>query len=429
MSVINTNTKSLVAQNSLTVNNRAMSKTMEQLSTGKRINSAADDAAGLAISTKMTSQIRGLNQAVRNANDGISLIQTAEGATQEITNMLQRMRELAVQSASDTNTPADRGYLNDEFQQLKSEIDRIANKTQWNGVGILNANDQLGTANGHNRDVAFHVGANSNDAITMTFKSMRTTATAGATEKWSFNFASSTDLAAGAAFNLTLGSVTYSLAAGTNAEVSAGNKDFDFALSNSAKGGAGSAVAATTLASQIQAGLRKNTALQDIVVTANGAGFLTIEDPQGREITAINYQNLNSDTPPVLAALTAPAVATEIQDGVSFQGVFSGDAAIANLNVSGKSTSNDAISTLDHAIKAVNDERSKMGAVVNRLNSAADNLSNVAQNASASRSRILDTDYAQATTELARTQIIQQAATAMLAQANQQPAAVLSLLQ
>jgi flagellin len=426
MSVINTNVKALVAQNSLTVNNRAMSKTMEQLSTGKRINSAADDAAGLAISTKMTSQIRGLNQAVRNANDGISLIQTAEGATQEITNMLQRMRELAVQSASDTNTPADRAYLNDEFQQLKSEIDRIADKTQWNGVGILNANSDFGTANGNNRDVAFHVGANSNDAITMTFKSMRTSATAGATEKWSFNFASSTNLADGAAFNLTLGNVTYSLAAGSAANVTAGTKDFDFAVSNSAKT---TASAATTLASQIQAGLRKNTALQDIVVTANGAGFLTIEDPQGREITAINYQNLDSSNPPVLTALAAPAVATEIQDGVAFAGVFSGNAAIESLNVSEKSTSNTAISTLDHAIKAVNDERSKMGAVVNRLNSAADNLSNVAQNASASRSRILDTDYAQATTELARTQIIQQAATAMLAQANQQPAAVLSLLQ
>jgi len=137
MSVINTNVKSLIAQNALTVNNRSLTDAMQQLSTGKRINSAKDDAAGLAISNKMTSQIRGLNQAVRNANDGISMIQTAEGALVEVTNMLQRMRELSVQSANDTNTSADRTALNDEFTQLRSEIARIANNTQFNGTDLL----------------------------------------------------------------------------------------------------------------------------------------------------------------------------------------------------------------------------------------------------------------------------------------------------
>jgi flagellin len=146
MSVINTNVKSLVAQNAATVNNRSLSKAMEQLSTGKRINTAADDAAGLAISNKMTAQVRGLNQAVRNANDSISMIQTAEGATQEITNMLQRMRELAVQSANDTNTDTDRGSLDAEFEQLSEEINRIAESTQFNTKNVL-----AGTSGGQPR--------------------------------------------------------------------------------------------------------------------------------------------------------------------------------------------------------------------------------------------------------------------------------------
>ena len=172
MSVINTNVKSIVAQNALTVNNRAMSKAMEQLSTGKRINSAADDAAGLSISSKMTAQIRGLNQAVRNANDGISLLQTAEGAMVEMTNMLQRMRELAVQSATDTNTSTDRGYLDDEYQQLKNEINRIAGNTQWNGMNILNGNDNFGSVDTNEQKIRFQVGANSSQTIDVNFKDM-----------------------------------------------------------------------------------------------------------------------------------------------------------------------------------------------------------------------------------------------------------------
>jgi flagellin len=147
MSVINTNVKSLVAQNAMSVNNRSLDKAMQQLSTGKRINSAADDAAGLAISNKMTAQIRGLNQAVRNANDGISLLQTAEGATQEITNMLQRMRELAVQASNDTYTSADRSALNSEVTALKSEITRIADNTEWNGMKLFTATS-AGSAGG-----------------------------------------------------------------------------------------------------------------------------------------------------------------------------------------------------------------------------------------------------------------------------------------
>ncbi len=274
MSVINTNVKSLVAQNALTINGRNLSKTMEQLSTGKRINSAADDAAGLAISNKMTSQIKGLNQAVRNANDGISMLQTAEGATQEITNMLQRMRELAVQAANDTYDVADRTAMSKEFKQLDEEITRIASNTKWNGMAILSSDQtrtlQIGDENA------------SSDAVAIDFKDM----TAG-----------------------TLG---------------VGGADADLAAHGSAQG---------------------------------------------------------------------------------------------------------ALNKVDVAIGKVDEFRADLGAKINRLNYAADNLSSVSLNTAASRSRIQDADYAQATTELARSQIVQQAATAMLAQANQQPSSVLSLLQ
>ncbi len=274
MSVINTNVKSLVAQNALTINGRNLSKTMEQLSTGKRINSAADDAAGLAISNKMTSQIKGLNQAVRNANDGISMLQTAEGATQEITNMLQRMRELAVQAANDTYDTSDRTAMSKEFKQLDEEITRIASNTKWNGMAILSSDQtrtlQIGDENA------------SSDAVAIDFKDM----TAG-----------------------TLG---------------VGGADADLAAHGSAQG---------------------------------------------------------------------------------------------------------ALNKVDLAIAKVDEFRADLGAKVNRLNYAADNLSSVSLNTAASRSRIQDADYAQATTELARSQIVQQAATAMLAQANQQPSSVLSLLQ
>jgi flagellin len=272
MSVINTNTKSLIAQQSLTVNNRALSKTMEQLSTGKRINSASDDAAGLAIANKMTSQIRGLNQAVRNANDAISMVQVAEGSLGEVTNMLQRMRELAVQGSNGTYSSTDLASLDTEFEALQSEITRISAKTTWNGINLADSATLT----------SFQVGNATADQVAVTFK------------------------------------------------------DIDSAVVTSA------------------------------VITT--AGVSTIA-----------------------GAVTA-------------------------------------VASIDTAITAVDTYRSTLGAMVNRLTYAADNMTNVATNTAASRSRIEDTDYAAATTELARSQIIQQAATAMLAQANQSTSSVLSLL-
>jgi len=298
MSVINTNVNSLVAQNAVTVNARSLSKAMEQLSTGKRINGSKDDAAGLSISQIMTAQIRGLNQAVRNANDGISMLQTADGAMIEQSNMLQRMRELAVQASTDTVTPDQKSYLNAEFQQLKKR-DLLNGSGGSGGIaadGTTTVAASLGT-------YTFQVGAN------------------GAT----IAAPSNTNV-----FSVTIGKAT------TDA------------------------------------------------VNANG-------------ITGIYNSIINSK-------------------------IYDSTAAVSTAEAK------DAIVQIDTSIKNANEQRGAIGAAINRLTYAADNLSNISMNTAASRSRIEDTDYAQASTELARTQIIQQAATAMLAQANQSPQSVLALL-
>ena len=312
MTVINTNTAATISANALTKNERAMSQAMERLSTGQRINSAADDAAGLAISSKMTSQINGLNMAVKNANDAISMVKTVDGAVIEITSMLQRMRELAVQAASDTNTNADQDSLDLEFQQLDDEIDRIATNTQWNGTNVLDGS--LGAIN-------FQVGANASQTIGITFADFQTDF--GATE---------------------------ATQSGTDANSSAATDIF------------------TNLAR----------------ATANNDG----------------------------------AAGDGVDEAIDLDG----------LSINNAATHSDTITRLDMAISRVNSHRATLGAVINRLEYAADNLANVSQNASASRSRILDADYAAETTELARTQIIQQAGTAMLSQANQQAQSVLALL-
>jgi len=315
MTVINTNIKSLISQNALNLNSRALSSAMEQLSTGKRINSAADDAAGLAISSRMTAQIKGLDQAVRNANDGISLLNTAEGALIEVTNMLQRMRELAVQAANDTNTENDRASLGLEYKQLMIEINRVAQNTQWNGMSILNNNDTAGTSIGTGGTV-------NNPAIAGT----------------------------------QLRNVNFQVGANANQTISVQFRDFGIPMD------------ATT----------------------------------GEPNTS-----------------ATPATTT----------IFSGNATLNNTSISSSAYANTAIGRIDAAINNINEQRATFGAVINRLTYAGDNLTNVSQNTTESRSRILDTDYAKASSELSRTQIIQQAATAVLAQANTDQQSVLKLLQ
>ena len=317
MTVINTNTASLVARDAIQRNDRAMSQAMERLSTGSRINSAKDDAAGLAIAERMGAQVSGLNMAVRNANDAISLLQTVDGAAQEISNMLSRMYELAVQAASGTYTSTDRTALDLEFGELMKEIQEIAERTEWNGTSIMDD-----TYDDTTNALKVQLGAESNQTMAVRIKDWRPTTSADA------QLASATDT-------------------DTNGIDSA---DSAYNLSGTAN-------------------------------TSEGALYF--------------LDGTENDDRLVITSAAAAAI------------------AVKNLN-----------NAIDGAAK----ERAQYGAYISRLQHAADNLQNVATNTSASKSQISDADYATETTELARTQIISQASTAMLAQANQVKQTVLSLL-
>ena len=392
MSVINTNVSAILTQNALAKNERAMSGAMEQLSTGKRINSASADAAGLAISSRMTSQINGLNQAVRNSNDAISLVQTADGALIEVTNMLQRMRTLAVQSASDSNTTADRTALNTEFELLRTEINRIGTNTQWNGENVLDQSHSSSTGT-----YKFQVGANGDQTVNLTIDNY-TTSGAGGTA------AAITSTASGSSFGMTAAAqVSKVTLSGTSVE---GDK------------------IAVSIADK---------SVVYTVTAANVAGSTTATD-LGNIATSINTALGTISGVGTTVTATAGTI-----DFLASSGVFGSNSfeigsskgnlgGIATSDIKTLAASNTSIAALDTAIAAVNTGRSKMGATINVLQYAVDNLANVSLNATASRSRVEDTDYSSVTTELARTQIIAQAATAMLAQANQIPQTVLSLL-
>lgn len=389
MTVINTNVASLNAQAALASNARGLSKAMEQLSTGKRISSAADDAAGLAISTRLTSQIRGLNQAVRNGNDGISLIQIGEGALVEVTNMLQRMRELAVQSANDTNTVSDRSFLDLEFQQLKTEITRIGSTVEWNGTKLLNGN-----FDGTNDSLSFQVGANADQTITLNINDMRSTRLAEAN-------------------STAIGVVDQTVAANTTAVTVAIGANAEARLA------AGDVVTVKVNGRQVQYELQT----ADIHSTAT------------ETLAAVRTGLVNASAYSDLGATIAATVTTGLTIGSTAAGevyslvVHRGELAqMGGLEITTQALSNSALSSVDSLLDNVNSQRASMGATINRLQYTVDNLTNVSTRSSEARSRIEDTNYAQATMELAKRQIIQQAATAMLAQANQQPQQVLTLL-
>ena len=397
-SVINTNVSSLIAQNAMTSNGLAQSKAMQQLSTGLRINGAKDDAAGLAIASKMTSQIRGLDQAVRNSNDAISMLQTADGAMVAVGDMMQRMRELAVQSASDTNVTSDRTALDSEFSQLKLEIGRIAKNTQWNGMNVLD-----GSANGSTGAFKFQVGASAGQTIDKTIGSMAfASTTAAATFTNTHTAATST--------TKTTDSIVIAgtPAAGDVITVTMAKAQFQYTVQ-------AADVASATASTNYQAiGVAMATAMG----TANGAqpSFLAANGIA----TAVSTTGTLLLTGSTDGVVTAAPTITVANGG-----------ALANINdlaIGSQVKATSAIASMDSAIATVNSQRSDLGATINRLTYAADNLANVSQNASASRSRVQDTDYAKASTELARTQIIAQASTAMLAQANQSQQSVLALL-
>ena len=391
MSVINTNTNALVAQQALQTNARTLNTAMEQLSTGKRINSAKDDAAGFAITNKMTSQIRGLDQAVRNANDGISMLQTADGAMTEVTNMMQRMRELGVQSANDSNTGENRDYLDLEFQQLKGEIDRIIKNTQWNGVNVLDTSFDNNTTAGK---FIFQVGANSGQTIDHTIKVFNMGTPDGVSTTNVAAEVGTTSAVSAEVSTLTLGG-TY--AAGDVISVNLNQNVFQYTVT------ALDSASSATLTNNLSTAL--NNRFEDgFAITQSSPGVVKFTLDASTGTTTGNSFTLSST----------------VSDGEWND--------LETLKVNTQSDSNTAIDKLDVSLTKVNKARAEIGAVINRLTYAVDNLTNVSANATASRSRIEDTDYAKATTNLARSQIIQQAATAMLAQANQQPQSVLSLL-
>ena len=381
MASINTNMSANIAANSMTRNERSMSSTMERLSTGLRINSAKDDAAGLAISSKMTSQINGLNQAVRNANDAISMIQVAEGAMKEVTNMFQRMRELAVQSISDSNTSSDRTALNNEYKQLSAEVQRVAGNTQWNGTNILD---------GDRTSTTFQIGANASQTIDVDF------GTLGA------------NITSSVATTLSVASP----AAGATATVDFTGtfKDGDTIAFTTDNGNQVTIAVNAAMATDLNDGDTGAATLVGTVTTATG-GNLTAAITSGKLV------------------LSGSVTTDDKSFTVSEISVGRGTQEDVNVtSITSSANANTALEKLDLAIDAVNSTRAGLGASMSRLEYASDNLQNVAQNTASARSRVMDADYAAETTELARTQIIQQASTAMLAQANQSQQAVLALL-
>ena len=397
MAVINTNTGSLYAQQSLNTNARGLSTVMQQLSTGKRINSAVDDVAGLAISTRLTSQIRGLNQAVRNANDGISLIQTAEGATEQVTNMLQRMRELAVQSSNDTNNSLDRGFLDGEFQQLKAEINRIGQNTQWNGANILDGTGGIAK----DGKFAFQVGANSRQTINAQLGNLQVYSSKELT------WAAGTDADDGKLDLTDLDDITEETdLVGRSVSVTVENKTFSYVITQ-----------ADYDASVLATGAVK-------ISEAVAEGFVALMDGQLDYYTAATVSASG-----VLDLGAGDGAPTAFPDDTTY--AFTGGGELDQIRqsvITSGEDAYDALGAIDSVMQKVNAQRSAMGAVISRLQFASDNLSNVAAKAAESRSRIEDTDYSMATTELAKRNIIQQAAQAMLAQANQAPQLVLQLL-
>jgi flagellin len=388
MTVINTNVGATITQNALAKNDRLMGQAMERLSTGKRINSASDDAAGLAISSRMTAQIKGLDQAARNANDAIAMIQTADGASIEVSNMLQRMRELAIQSITETNTATDRSNLSVEFVELQAEISRISTATQWNGENILD-----GSA-GTNGTVNFQVGANADQTINVDLGDWATDGT-GVFSNLGTEPNNISSTAVAATYSIPAAAIS---AAGTVAQtISDGTTTVTVTQAASAT------VAAQVTAIQAGAGY----ASLSFTVAANSAG----------DSLEFTYKTAG--------AITTDPTVTEAGSSVTVTEATSGSDAIS-LNSSALAAT--ALAKIDTAINGINTQRATYGAVMNRLEYVVDNLANVSQNAAASRSRVEDADYAIETTELARTQIIQQAGTAMLAQANQSAQSVLQLL-
>jgi flagellin len=488
-SVINTNIASLNAQRNLNTSQTALATSLQRLSSGLRINSAKDDAAGLAISDRMTSQIRGLNQAARNANDGISLAQTAEGALAEVGNNLQRIRELAVQSANATNSASDRASLDAESTQLIAEVTRVASQTSFNGLTLLDGSFSA---------QAFQVGANANQTITVNSIAdsratglgsniligqgtvigaggVGATKAAGADLSGGNTVGAETDLTITTTGGGTTSAISYAansdakaIAAAING--AAGGVGVTATASNSATlSGIASAgtVSLTLNGSAISVAVADPTDLTTLMGAINGAqgatgvtasftstsskAGLTLSTTDGRDISILDFNNSGATKTAVFSGVTltgGAATDSSIKSGVvslaSSQGTItlanantdvftsasqaSAFSSVASVSLNSAANAQLAIAVVDSALAQINTSRGALGAYQNRFSSAIANLQASSENISAARSRIQDTDFAAETANMTRNQILQQAGTAMLAQANALPNQVLTLL-
>ena len=471
--IINTNVSSLTAQRNSNRTQNELSTAIARLSSGLRINSAKDDAAGLSISDRMTAQIRGINQAARNANDGISLAQVAEGALGSVTANLQRMRELAVQSANATNSASDRVALQQEVAQLATEIDRVATQTQFNGLNLL---DGTFTAQ------QFQVGANAGQTITIAGIASARASALGVYQGFNVvnqsigtasNTAQALTVTVGGGPAISLGTVAVdakaqaaaitsgnvpglvatanatSVAAGTSTANATGAGTATYTVNGvaiSIAGTNGAAALASNRANAVAA-INAQSAATGVTATDTGAGVaLTAAD--GRNITLVygagTFAGSTADDFGLSAAAitggtlnlnyTAPSgtsgsVVFAQTGGLSASLAIAGTGtAVSAMDISTVGGANAALSAIDAALATVDGSRAALGAVQNRFSSTIENLQTASENLSASRSRIQDADFAAETAALSRAQVLQQAGTAMVAQANQLPSQVLSLL-
>jgi flagellin len=449
--IINTNIASLTAQRNLNGSQSTLNTSLQRLSTGLRINSAKDDAAGLAISERFTTQIRGLNQAIRNANDGVSFAQTAEGALSTASDALQRIRELAVQSINDTNSSSDRQALNNEVNQLIAEVNRIANSTQFNGQNILDGS--LST-------LTFQVGANQNQTIQVDGVDSRSAqlgarlSTSGSIDETALAAAitaddlvingNSVDLSAATTIEDVIGAInqvsadsgvqalkatTVSTAAAGLA-VTAGDVSIN-GVSVTLVGGNGAADAATINTVSNQTGVTATANGNNIVLSnTSGADIVVLDGTTGSLGGADETFHAGVVLAGEVAAGAFTATGTFAVEAASTAlGAAQADSTLAGVDVLNGSNANDALLTLDFALQQVSGLRAELGAVQSRFESTIANLSVTSENQSAARSRIRDADFAAETAELTRSQILQQAGIAILSQANALPQNVLALLQ
>ena len=480
---INTNVASLTAQRNLGMSQASLNTSIQRLSSGLRINSAKDDAAGLAISERFTSQIRGLNQAVRNANDGISLAQTAEGALKASGDILQRVRDLGVQSANATNSAGDRKAIQAEVGQLLSELDRISTTTEFNGQKLLDGS--FGSA-------TFQVGANANQTITATTGNFRTTTygaqlnatklveaaatatslagtvvIAGLQTKTATLTATDTAATAAAAINALADATGVTASARNVSELkfaatgaislavkgdntTAANVTFNV-TGNTAAGLAEAVKALNDVASQTGVTAKLNAATDGIVLTNEAGSDINLANNSaaaGITLAALNAEGTlaGASGAPVFGAATAAAAAASVisrgtlefnsDKGYSLTGTSAlapttaaaSLKAVNTIDVSTVEGSAKALKIIDAALSSVNGQRASFGALQSRFETTVNNLQSTSENMSASRGRIQDADFAAETANLSRAQILQQAGTAMVAQANQLPQGVLALL-